>query len=269
MVFNLLLATVGVTFFGVARSDEIQGALVLSGAELSAHTSASGLGAERKTEPAPASAMVARFKAAPDGSNGSYKVSIDLPSRLARSSGSHVVHLEIKLSGWRNINYLAYGWRYLDGRFIDIKNSHPAPDDWFSERLDPSGYERIISDYAPLDGSEGKLEIYLKGRPSRGGGEIWLRRVSLTPISAPTLVIDGRRLGLSADCDNSAHCLTSSVARHFSVHHNLRFKHFVEEYNRALYADAGSAADVYMKTGEIRLRGVTPIRGDWRKGGRG
>lgn len=196
-----------------------------------------------------------RAEAVFTGNSSTFQLRVPLPQTQA--SGNDPVRLELSLAvdGWSSIRYLAYGLRTKTGRYVHVKNPHPQQGEEFAEILDASGYERTIEGFdASLDDLNGaSLEIFVHGVPGPSGGRVAISKV---------------RVGA-----HSAHCLdefesaldSRSQRARFKASLNPSFLAAFDEYNLGYYENDMSAARRFVRTGEVALRQVTPIPGDWRK----
>lgn len=195
-----------------------------------------------------------RAEAVFGGSGPTFQLRAPLPETRAGDSGSVRLELSLVVDGWSSIRYLAYGLRTRAGRFIHVKNPHPQQGGEFVEILDASEYERTVEAFdASVDDLDGgSLEIFIYGVPAPSGGRVAVSGVRVG--THPGKCLDEFKSALESSSQRAK--LRESL--------NPSFLAAFSEYNLGYYENDMSAARRFVETGEVALRQVTPIPGDWR-----
>lgn len=204
------------------------------------------------------------FKPKPDGSEGSYRISIKVPTTLATQTASLIVRFKLKIDGWKSIQYVGYGWRYPDREFAYIANFHPEQGVWFPEHLDPNGYEQYVVGYKPKNGAMATFEIYVKGVVGSNGASVSVASLSLERPTPPMMAAGKTEYVVGKDCIR--HCLDERGAQNILKQAPAELTRALKTYAHGFFDGkySGNGADLYLETGNILLRGVTVIPGDWR-----
>ncbi len=201
----------------------------------------------------------------PAVSESTYRITVNIPENLALRSDKLRVQFRLRLDGWRSYRYVGYGWRYPDREFSYVANPHPDQGNWFTDQLDPDGYEAHVARYRPKPNSPGNFEIYIKGMAGEHGAVVEIDSVMLFESTPAALMVSGETIDFGKDCLNN-NCLALSLARE-GLSENNELREALRNYVVGLFDDETNknGADLYLDTGQVLLRGVPVVSGDWRQ----
>lgn len=208
---------------------------------------------------------VVRVSFKPGVAESTYRIVVDVPGDLGSRSDELLVSFRIRLDGWDSYRYVGYGWRYPDREFSYLANPHPDQGGWFTDHIDPDGYEKHVAKYKPKPNSPGDFEIYIKGVAGSHGAIVEIDNFMLLESAPPELMVSGQAFDLGKECF-SDDCLTLPRARQ-ALAEKPELKEQLKLYIKGLFdIDVNkNGSDLYLETGQVLLRGVPVIPGDWRR----
>ena len=162
-----------------------------------------------------------------------------------------------RISGWKQIKYLAYGWVDPQGKYWHIKITKPRMNTWISEDIIPGSVMFSISNNWQIPESGQKIayvKIFIKGKPMPEGGVVELQAVeSITSQLVKNdflLSVDGRFCKFS----DSGRGRWWRNADFHKV--SPEIVDVLDKYIRTLWPTYKQDADYFIQTGGVSLSGM-------------